>query len=201
MKKIALFWGLYSVILLCIAEPSIIPPQKAIVCASCHGPLGITQGSAMQAYPDLAGQHAAYLTKQLLDYKSHKRDNAIMMSFATSLTERDIQNIATFYAAQKPAEGQTPQKYLKRGEQLYRGGDFDKHITACIACHGPRGTGNAEAGFPALSGQHPQYTVQQLQLFKENKRNNDLNSIMRDISARMDTEDIQAVAYYIAGLH
>ena len=84
---------------------------------------------------------------------------------------------------------------------MYRGGDFNKHITACIACHGPKGTGNAQAGFPSISGQHAAYTIQQLQDFKEGKRKNDLNSIMRDISARMSIEDMEAVANYIAGLY
>lgn len=80
-------------------------------------------------------------------------------------------------------------------------GDYAKQITACIACHGPKGTGNAQAGFPALSGQHAQYTILQLELFKDKKRSNDLNGIMRDISAHMSTDDMAAVAYYIQGLH
>ena len=76
-----------------------------------------------------------------------------------------------------------------------------KRITACIACHGPQGTGNAQAGFPVLSGQHAAYTVLQLVAFKDGKRKNDLNHIMQDISNRMSKEDMEAVAHYIEALH
>lgn len=124
-----------------------------------------------------------------------------MNALSASLTESEIKELANFYASQPLPQGSTPENYLKRGELLYRGGDFAKHITACIACHGPRGTGNAQAGFPVLTGQHALYTIQQLQAFKDGKRSNDLNSIMRDISARMSQEDMEAVAYYIQGLH
>lgn len=173
--------------------------EKSTVCAACHGINGV---SSNQAWPNLAGQHASYLIKQLLDIQKNKgRSAPVMTAMVTNLSPEDIADLAAFYAKQPIPKGATPQKYLKRGEQLYRGGDFTKHITACIACHGPKGTGNAQAGFPVLSGQNPPYTIQQLQAFKAKTRSNDLNSIMRDISQRMDTEDMLAVANYIAGLH
>jgi cytochrome c553 len=172
--------------------------EKSTACAACHGQTGI---STNPAWPSLAGQHADYLVKQLQDFKGKTRYSPIMTPLVANLSEQDMADLAVFYAKQPLPEGKTPKKYLQRGEQLYRGGDFNKHITACIACHGPRGTGNAQAGFPALSGQHPAYTVQQLQAFAEGKRSNDLNSIMHDISMRMSNEDMEAVANYIAGLY
>ncbi len=173
--------------------------EKSIVCAACHGQDGV---SINPLWPNLAGQHAGYLVKQLNDFKHNLTRSAPTMSpMVANLTEQDMEDLAVFYERQPIPSGITPKKYLNRGEQLYRGGDFNKHITACIACHGPKGTGNAQAGFPSISGQHAAYTIQQLQDFKEGKRKNDLNSIMRDISARMSIEDMEAVANYIAGLY
>ncbi|KTD20166.1 c-type cytochrome [Legionella londiniensis] len=173
--------------------------EKSQVCAACHGTKGI---STNPQWPSLAGQHAAYLAKQLRDFKADgQRPSAVMTPIANPLTEQDIEDLAIFYSQQPLPQEATPRQYLARGEQLYRGGDFAKHITACIACHGPNGMGNAQAMFPVLSGQMPQYTVKELQAFKENIRRNDLHSIMRDISQRMDKEDMEAVAYYVAGLH
>lgn len=172
---------------------------KTQTCAACHGQQGI---SSNPEWPSLAGQHAAYLRKQLIDYKKGENRQAMIMTGITAnLSEKDIDFLAGYYATMSRVEGETPQKYRVLGEQLYRNGDFDKGITACIACHGPQGTGNGEAGFPALSGQQALYTIQQLHAFKDKTRRNDLNHIMQDISGRMSDEDMAAVAYYIQGLH
>ena len=172
--------------------------KLAVVCAACHGDNGI---SLNPEWPNLAGQHYSYLVKQLRDYQQGKRKSAVMAPLVANLSAEDIKNIATFYSQLPLAQGKTQQQYLARGQQLYRGGDFNKHITACIACHGPDGKGNGPAGFPVLSGQHAAYNAQQLQAFKNGDRNNDLYGIMRDISSRMSDEDMQAVASYTEGLH
>lgn len=179
-----------------VSEPI---PSQATVCSACHGEKGV---SVNPQWPNLAGQHALYLQKQLSDIQAGKtRDVPTMAGILNGLNEQDFKILANYYASQKRPEGTTPEKFLKRGEQLYRGGDFNQQITACIGCHGPKGTGNAQANFPVLSGQHADYIVLQLQAFKEGKRSNDLNAIMRDISRRMSPEDMQAVAYYIQGLY
>ena len=97
--------------------------------------------------------------------------------------------------------GEVEPKYLTRGQNLYRGGDIKKHITACSACHSPRGRGNAQAGFPRLSGQQPAYTMRQLLAYKKRQRHTDINHMMRDIARRMDEKDRQAVAHYVLGLY
>lgn len=176
-------------------------PANTAVCAGCHGAQGI---SLNPEWPSLAGQHARYLAKQMQDYKSATtRNAAIMTPMAMPLSDKDITEIAAYYTALPLPEGNAPEQYKDkaRGEELYRQGDINKHITACIACHGPQGAGNAQAGFPVLAGQQPGYTVQQLLAFKDKTRRNDLNSIMRDISGRMDQDDMDAVAHYLAGLH
>lgn len=199
MKKVVFFFALLTTLTICAAENVNPAPEKATLCLACHGQQGI---SSNPEWPSIAGQHAKYLIKQLHDFKLGKSRNAPTMSaMVATLSDADMIILANYYSKLPLAEGSVPENYLKRGEQLYRGGDFDQHITACIACHGPKGTGNAEAGFPVLSGQHALYTIQQLQAFKEKKRTNDLNGIMQDISSKMNQEDMSAVAYYIQGLH
>jgi len=173
--------------------------EKAAVCTACHGEKGVSNNPE---WPNLAGQHADYLMKQLMDYKKGKtRNNASMTPVVAGLSKQDMADLSAYYASLPLPKGATPKKYVSRGEQLYRGGDISQHITACIACHGPRGLGNAQAGFPVLSAQHALYTVTTLKQFKNNERTNDLNQIMQDITSRMSTEDMEAVAYYMQGLH
>lgn len=173
--------------------------NKALVCAACHGQNG---NSLNPEWPNLAGQHPKYFIKQLNDMKNRDlRDAPTMSALVATLSDQDMDDLAAYYAKMPIAQGSTPKKHLQRGEQLYRGGDFAKGITACIACHGPKGTGSAQAGFPVLSGQHAAYTIQQLLAFKDGKRKNDLNHIMHDISSRMNREDMEAIAHYIEGLH
>lgn len=173
-------------------------PAKATLCIACHGQLG---NSTNPQWPNIAGQHSNYTNKQLHDFKETRRNAPTMAAIVSTLTDQDMAELAIYYSKQPIAENSVPKKYLQRGEQIYRGGDIEKHISACIACHGPKGTGNEQAGFPLLSGQHAAYTMQQLQAFKDKVRHNDLNSIMHDIAARMSQEDIEAVSYYIQGLH
>ncbi|TAL64773.1 MAG: cytochrome c4 [Legionella sp.] len=199
MKKLALAFILCWSFTSYAEETTQTPANKATVCTACHGVEGI---SPQPIWPNLAGQHPTYFVKQLKDIKIGKLRNVpTMTGIVASLTDQDMLELANYYAMMPRAKGVTPKKYLKRGEQLYRGGDLTKHITACIACHGPKGTGNAEAGFPIISGQHSEYLVLQLQAYKDGKRNNDLNHIMHDISKRMDQDDMEAVAHYIEGLY
>ncbi|CAM2841826.1 c-type cytochrome [Legionella worsleiensis] len=199
MKKLALTLILCFPLVLHAQENLQDVQNKAQICAACHGPQGI---SSAAEWPNLAGQHQHYLVKQLKDIQQGtQRVAPTMIAMVANLSEQDMNDLASFYAKMPRAQGSTPKKYLRRGEQIYRGGDFSKHITACIACHGPNGTGNAQAGFPVLAGQKATYTVLQLQAFKDGKRSNDLNHIMRDISGRMSQDDMEAVAHYIEGLY
>ncbi|MBI2784861.1 MAG: cytochrome c4 [Legionella longbeachae] len=199
MKKFVLIFILCTPLVLFAQDDSTPMANKALVCKACHGPHG---NSTNQEWPNIAGQNPKYFVKQLKDMKNGTfRNAATMKALLAALSQQDMDDLASYYAKMPLAQGSTPEKFFKRGEQIYRGGDFTKRITACIACHGPKGTGNAQAGFPVLSGQHATYTVQQLNAFKNGKRQNDLNHIMQDISSRMSQSDMEAVAYYIEGLH
>ncbi len=171
---------------------------KSVACAACHGTDG---NSTNPVWPKLAGQNAQYLLKQLADFKAGERIDPMMSPMATSLTEADIADLASFYASQSITVGSAKPDLVAAGERIYRGGNRATGVAACMACHGPRGVGNPAAKYPALGGQHAAYTAKQLRAFKSGERANDPNSVMRAIAARMNDEEIDAVAAYVSGLH
>ncbi|MGD8408265.1 MAG: c-type cytochrome [Thiohalophilus sp.] len=173
--------------------------SKAQACAACHGANG---NSTVANFPKLAGQHAGYIVKQLADFKKgESRSNPIMAGQVANLSEQDMEDLGAYYAKQSASMGQADEKLAAFGEKLYRGGNMEKGLTACIACHGPTGTGNPAAKFPLLSGQHTDYLVKTLKDFRDGNRSNDPNGMMRDIAGKMSDDEIMAVASYISGLH
>lgn len=173
--------------------------KKSTICAVCHGKNGI---SSNPIWPNLAGQHASYTIQQLKDFKAGTvRNSPSMAGMVANLSNEDMADLAAYYQQLPLAKGVASKENLKRGETLYRGGDFKKGITACIACHGPQGLGNGEAKFPVVSGQHAPYMVMELLDFKNGTRKTDFNGIMRSIASRMSKEDMEAVANYMQGLH
>lgn len=170
---------------------------KSAVCAACHGADG---NSMITEYPKLAGQHETYLAKQLREFKSGKRNNAIMLGMVAALSEQDMDDLAAFYAEQTPNEASYDAAVLEAGQNIYRGGITETGVAACMGCHSPSGSGNGPAGFPKLSAQHPQYTVSQLKTFKSADRNNDTGKMMRNVAKRMSEAEMQAVAAYLAAM-
>ena len=171
---------------------------KTVACAACHGATG---SSVIPAYPKLAGQHASYIAKQLADFKSGARQDPIMAGMVAALSPEDMADIAAYFETQTASVGSADAQKAATGKKIYEGGDKVKGIAACMACHGPSGAGNPGAKFPALSGQHGAYVVKALKDFRTGARDNDVNSMMRDIAAKMSDKDIAAVAEYIGGLH
>ncbi|MCX7627273.1 MAG: cytochrome c4 [Methylophilaceae bacterium] len=166
------------------------------VCAACHNADG---NSVITANPRLAGQHAAYLAKQLRDFQSGKRASPVMAPLAATLTPQDITQLAAYFAAQKPKGGTAKENGPgSLGERIYRGGLAAKGVPACAACHGPNGAG-IPIQFPRLSGQHAEYTVNQLKAFRSGERAN--APMMKVIASKMTDEEIVAVSDYIQGLH
>lgn len=179
--------------------------QKAAVCAACHGQDG---NSAAAMYPKLAGQGAPYTVKQLQDFKSGARENAIMQGQAAGLSEQDMQDLAAYYASQSIETGTANPEYVAHGEKVWRGGNPETGVPACTGCHGPAGDGVEAAAFPALGGQHAGYIESQLKAFRAAGndalegpyRRNDQNAVMRDIAAKMSDKEIRDVASFISGL-
>ncbi|MEY4441595.1 MAG: c-type cytochrome [Limnohabitans sp.] len=165
------------------------------VCASCHGADG---NSGSPANPKLAQQHPEYLAKQLQEFKSGKRANAIMSGMSASLSDQDMKNIGAWLGTQKAKPGFAKDKELVAlGERIYRGGLADRNIAACAGCHSPNGAG-IPAQYPRLSGQHADYTASQLVSFRDGVRKNSLQ--MSQVAAKLNDREIRAVADYIAGL-
>lgn len=166
------------------------------VCAGCHMPDG---NSVVDMFPKLAGQHAQYISKQLNDYKSGARKDDTMTGMAFTLaTDADVENVAAYFASQQSAAAVADESKVALGKDIYRGGNTATGLPACMGCHGPNGSGNPTAKFPALAGQHAAYTIKQLNLFRDGTRENDNNKMMRNVAAKMSTAEIEAVANYIA---
>lgn len=171
---------------------------KAAPCQSCHG---VDGNSPNPLWPKLAGQNASYLKKQLQDFKSGLRSNPIMSPMAAKLSDEDIRNLAVYYASQTTSKGVTPEKYLALGEKVYRQGNKETGVPACMACHGPTGNGNPAAAWPQLAGQHSTYVENQLKAYRSGERANGPNAMMQGVAEKMSDEKITAVANYVSGMN
>jgi len=172
---------------------------KVASCGACHGADG---NSPSAAFPKLAGQNANYLVKQMKDIMSGERPVPTMAGQLDGKSDQDLEDIAAYYASQKVSLEEANEELVPLGERLYRAGDASIGVAACTACHAPTGIGNAAAGYPALGGQHQDYTAAQLKAFRSGERTNDGDEkIMRGVSARLNDREIEALANYVAGLH
>lgn len=171
---------------------------KSAVCAACHGANG---KSIQPAYPNLAGQHASYIAKQLTEYRDGDRVNALMSGQAANLSDQDILDLSAYYSEMPKIQGVATEESLTLGKNIFRGGVTAAGVASCAACHGPAGAGNPAAVWPALAGQNAQYTADQLRYFRAGERNNDPNAMMRNIAKRLTDAEIDAVSNYIAGMY
>ena len=170
---------------------------KAAVCAACHGPDG---NSANPEWPSIAGQHAGYLVAQLKAFKAGDRQNVLMSPMAMPLSDQDMEDLAAWFASQSPTPREADPALVEKGQRLYRGGDAERGIAACIACHGPTGQGNPLAGYPVIAGQHATYAATALKAYRAGERRSDSNQMMRNVAANLSDEDIRALASYVQGL-
>jgi cbb3-type cytochrome c oxidase subunit III len=216
-RALSSFVKLVSIALLTVCASAIASEQKAVVsadpakgealytagdasrgitaCIACHGAAG---NSAITQNPKLAGQHAAYLKKQLHDFQGPNRNNAIMTMIAKVLSEDEINNIVAYLSAQKQAPGVATNKdTVEWGKKIYRAGIAEKNVPACAGCHSPNGAG-IPAQYPRIAGQHPDYAVGQLTNFRTGTRSN--SAQMTAVGKRLSDDEMKAVADYIAGL-
>lgn len=184
------------------ADPAKAQQIVTQVCAACHSADG---NSMAPANPKLAAQHADYLSKQLRDFKSVNgqppvRKSAVMNGIAAPLSDEDMRNLGAYYSQQaaKPASARD-KELVAIGEKIYRGGNAASGVPACMACHSPNGAG-IPIQFPRLAGQHADYTLAQLKLFRSGERANDGGKMMRVIAGKMSDQEMRAVAEYISGL-
>ncbi|HME40465.1 MAG TPA: c-type cytochrome [Steroidobacteraceae bacterium] len=181
------------------ARGAVIAAQGAAggapACAQCHAYNGASDGSG--AFPRLAGQSASYLAKELRDYASGVRTNAVMTPIAKGLSPDDTADVAAYYANVNapylPLASPDP-LLIKRGEQLATNGDAAMELQSCNNCHGPGGAGELPA-IPYLAGQYAHYIAFQLTMWQRGFRNNSPDA-MADIAKRLGAQDIAAVAAY-----
>lgn len=166
-------------------------------CAACHG---IDGNSVVSVNPNLAGQHAEYIAKQLAEFKAGTRANAIMAGMAAGLTPEAMADVGAYFRAQKVrAPGAKNRDLVEQGRKLYRGGDAARGLPACSACHSPTGAGMASQ-YPRIGGQHADYTVAQLKAFRSGERANDGAAMMRTVAAKLTDTEMTALAEYLSGL-
>ncbi len=193
--------------------------RKSESCAGCHGSDG---NSLVATFPKLAGQHSGYINQQLQAFKDGTRNAPMMAPLAMALDKDDIEDIAAYYASKRLSANQLPiiddddddddenasaankdaeiKALIAAGADLYRNGNLESEVSACIACHGPAGEGNRPASFPSLRRQHADYLIKALTDFKQGARSNTPDNMMHMIAKKMSDKEIQAVSYYISML-
>ncbi|QDW66550.1 cytochrome c4 [Luteimonas granuli] len=183
------------------------------VCAACHGTDG--KSTLPELYPNIGGQSEKYLARQLALFKSGERANAIMQPFASMLSAQDMRDVAAHFATQPASAGIADDtvvaagpyegmKFYEIGEQLFRRGDFERAIPACMACHGPTGAGNPGPAYPHVGGQQAWYTARRLEEYRAGtttERDTGMFDIMAAVAGRLTDEEIGALASYMQGLH
>ena len=173
---------------------------KSATCAACHG---VDGNSVTPDWPMLAGQHASYIVRQLRAFKSGERTDVTMKPFADMLSEQDMLDVAAYFEAQKPTPKGADPMLVGLGQQIYRGGVAARGVPACIACHGPDGSGNPLASYPRISAQHAAYSTKQLNAYRAGDRRSDvdLNQMMRNVAGQLFDDEIRALASYMQGLN
>jgi len=174
---------------------------QSAICAACHGADG---NSMVPNWPKLAGQHEQYLNRQITLIQSGARPVPEMLGIVPGLSAQDIADLSAFFATQEPSGGVADEAMVTLGERIFRAGNAETGVPACMACHGPAGEGNPLAGYPALAGQHAVYTSNLLTRFRkgENWGPEDASSqVMTGAASELSDEEIAAVASYIQGLH
>lgn len=174
---------------------------KSAICAACHGADG---NSAVPNWPKLAGQHASYLERQTALIKSGARPVPEMAGIVAGMNEQDFLDLAAFFSQQTNNGGVADEATAALGQRIYKAGNAESGVPACMSCHGPAGEGNPLSVYPALAGQHSVYTSKMLMAYRDgaNWGDDDAPShIMNGAVAELTDEEIAAVSDYIQGLY
>lgn len=164
-------------------------------CFLCHGADG---ESSSPVFPRLAGQHAAYIARQLADYKSGRRKSDTMRPMVDDLSNDDFVALGRYFESRKPvAHPQTDAELAQVGRFVFNRGNPYSGIPACAGCHGSNGHGTD--AMPRLAGQHAQYLENQLKKYNTRERTND-NAIMHTVASKLTELETKAVSAYIAGM-
>ena len=175
---------------------------KSELCHGCHGVDGMSVDPT--TFPNLAGQYAGYIFKQVQDFQLGNRQDDTMSAMAGMVTSKqDLKDIAVYFQSQKKMKGKPTNSALaKQGAKIFKDGNPKTGVYGCVNCHGKNGKGKGPtiALFPVIGGQQKAYLVKQLKDLKSGKRKNDPAGMMADIAKKLSDKEIQAVAEYLSGL-
>jgi len=182
-----------------LANPAVDPAVTAVqVCSVCHGRDG---NSSSPNFPRLAGQRAEYLEEQLKNFRAHQRSDPegyeYMWGVSRNLSDNQIHGLAAYFSGQTPQPNPTGGKPVAQaGKAIFENGIPEKQVTACQACHGPKGEGLG--AFPRLAGQHQDYMAKQLLVFRDTEGRP--GTPMKQVTHSLDRGDVEAVTLYIQSM-
>lgn len=177
-------------------------------CQECHGADGQGAGHANGPegkFAKLAGQDAAYVLKQMQDFRSGARKHDQMAIMARSVSDEDVRDIAAHFASLAPMRGEpvagaAAQALAQRGQHLFAQGDAARGVPACASCHGAAGEGNAALRAPRIAGQEWRYLDKQLRDWRSGERRNSPDGAMNQALSRLSDADIDALTQHLASL-
>jgi cytochrome c553 len=158
--------------------------EISYTCLGCHGIEGYKNAYPMYSVPRLEGQHPEYLAAALKGYRDGDRAHLTMHSQASTLSDKDIQDIAAYFAGKplSPSGAKT--------------GSVPSAASVCTSCHGADGIAIA-AIYPSLAGQHRDYLVRALDEYRKGGRK---NPIMKQFAGNLSAADAASIAAYFSGL-
>jgi cytochrome c553 len=171
---------------------------RSELCQGCHGEVGL---SLEDLIPNLAGQYADYIAKQLRNFQSGARTHQIMSAMATTINDAELIDIAAYFASQKKMQG-NGKGDNSVAKNLFLKGDAKRGIPACMSCHGENGKGKAPniATYPVIGGQHKSYLRAQLTHWRSGERSNSPDGVMNKVAKSLTDPEIEALTDYLSGL-
>jgi cytochrome c553 len=171
---------------------------RSQLCQGCHGEVGL---SAEDLIPNLAGQYALYIAKELRNFQSGERKHQIMNAMAMTIDDHDLMDIAAYFSSQNKMHGDGKGENPV-GKNLFTKGDASRGIPPCESCHGANGKGKAPgiATYPVIGGQHKGYLRAQLMHWRSGERSNSPGGAMNNVAKTLTDSEIEALVTYISGL-
>ena len=171
---------------------------RSELCQGCHGEVGL---SLEDLIPNLAGQYAPYIAKQLRNFQSGARTHQIMSAMATTIDDAELVDIAAYFSSQKKMQG-NGKGDNPIAKNLFLKGDASRNIPACTSCHGVNGKGQAPniSTYPVIGGQHKGYLRAQLNHWRSGERSNSPDGVMNKVAKSLTDSEIEALTDYLSGL-
>jgi cytochrome c553 len=171
---------------------------ESYFCQGCHGETGM---SAEDMIPNLAGQYADYIVKQIRNFRSGERTHQIMNAMSKTISDAELVDVAAYFSSQKQMHGSgTGDNPVAKN--LFLNGDTSRDIPPCMSCHGENGKGQAPniSTYPVIGGQRKGYLRAQLMHWRSGERSNSPDGVMNNVAKKLTDSEIEALTNYISGL-